>query len=100
LFQIVMCSGMNARSRTTPDNRVAGVDPLATTVVEYPIASVAHAPIARRAPIMGSVNVIASATLAYAGHAERMMTPAAATMITHTASPAITPRVPLAMGAV
>ena len=47
-------------------------------VVTHPAASVARAPIDSRASSIGSVNVIASATLAYAGHDERMINPAAA----------------------
>jgi hypothetical protein len=43
---------------------------------DHPAATVATAPMPRRAIIIGSVNVIASATLAYAGHAARMITPA------------------------
>src|SRR4029453_1095689 len=67
------------------------------TAVANPAATVARAPVARRASIIGNVNVMASATLAYSGHALRMMMPATLTMITHTASPATTPRVDLAI---
>jgi hypothetical protein len=39
--------------------------------------------------IIGKVNVMASATLAYAGHAARKTKPAAVTAIIHTRKPAI-----------
>jgi hypothetical protein len=42
--------------------------------------------------IIGRVNVIASATLAYAGHDDRMMSPAIVTTAIHTTSPATTAR--------
>jgi hypothetical protein len=66
-------------------------------VVIHPAASVASAPIARRASIIGSVNVIASATLAYAGHDDRKINPATTTIAIHTATPAMTPATDLAM---
>src|SRR5215831_9054430 len=59
--------------------------------VTIPIATVARAPIERRAIIIGKVNVIALATLAYAGHDTRMIKPAIVATIIHTASPATTP---------
>jgi hypothetical protein len=55
--------GMKAMSRITPGIRRAITDGVMTAVT-YPAASVAAAPIARRASIIGSVNVIASATCA------------------------------------
>ena len=91
---------MNARSRTTPDSSVATIDRREMAVVIDPMTTVAIAPSERRATIIGSVNVIASATLAYAGHAAIMIKPATATTITHTASPATMPRVPLAIAEV
>jgi len=81
---------MNPSSSTTPgssDSRKRRV----MTVATHPAASVATAPIERRAIIIGSVNVIASATLAYAGHALRRITPATVASATQTTSPATTP---------
>src|SRR5262245_45159947 len=63
----------------------------AITALTIPIAMVARAPIERRAIIIGKVNVIALATLAYAGHDTRMIKPATVATITHTANPATTP---------
>jgi hypothetical protein len=51
----------------------------------------------RRPIIIGSVNVIASATLAYAGQVSRMTRPATVTTLTQTTSPTTTPSVRLAM---
>ena len=62
------------------------------TAATHPAPRVAKAPIARRANIIGNVNVMASATLAYSGHALRMIRPATTAMAIHTANPAMTPR--------
>ena len=100
-----------AMARRRPDWRPPGVDwveadltgGLAPGVLDGAEAVVhlawAFQP-SHRAEVTWNVNVIASATLAYAGHAALMITPATATTITHTASPATMPRVPLAIGEV
>ena len=67
--------------------------------VTNPIETVAKAPIERRTIIIGNVNVIASATLAYAGHVSRMMSPATTAMASQAASPVTTPMKFLAISA-
>src|SRR5262245_20655839 len=93
----MMCTGMNPTSRTTPGISLAIVDGGAMTAAASPVASVATTPIESRANSIGRVNVILSATLAYAGHDTRMIAPATVTTIIHTASSATTPRIFLAI---
>jgi hypothetical protein len=81
---------MKMTSMSTPGINLTMTD-FAIAAVTIPIAMVAIAPIERRAIIIGNVNVIALATLAYAGHDTRMMKPATVATITHTPSPATTP---------
>src|SRR5690606_35946580 len=95
--QSAMCCGMKRSSRTIPPASVASLDRRVTTDVVSPAATVASAPTTRRAIIIGRVNDIAAATLAYAGHAARMIRPAMVATPTHTARPATTPRIRLAM---
>ena len=77
-------------SGSTPGNHRASVDRVSAAVTQ-PAARVATAPIVKRAIIIGSVNVIESATLAYADHVARRIAPAAMALPTNTAKPAITP---------
>jgi len=60
--------------------------------VTSPAARVATTLIESRATSIGRVKVIAVATLAYAGHDDRMIWPIAITIITQTTRPAITAR--------
>src|SRR6185503_6622616 len=85
-----MCCGMNTASRIRPGISLTSIGRGTMAAVTHPAASVASAPIDRRASIIGSVNVIASATRAYAGHDDRMMSPAAAATAIHATSPATT----------
>jgi hypothetical protein len=84
---------MKPTSRSIPGSSVASIDLGTMAAVTSPVARVAKAPIERRAASIGTVNVIAAATLAYAGHESRRMVPATITMVTQTNSPATTPRI-------
>src|SRR6516162_268616 len=88
----MMCTGMNPTSRSAPGISLASIDRGAIMAVTSPAARVARAPIKRRAISIGKVNVIASATLAYAGHDRRMIAPTTVTTVIHIASPATTPK--------
>jgi len=87
---------MKASSNSTPGIRRATPE-RAMRAAMKPIEIVASAPIERRAIIIGSVNVIASATVAYAGQDERMMRPARVATSSQAARPTITPRMFLPM---
>src|SRR5262245_55998797 len=91
------CTGMNPASRSTPGIRTVSVDRGTIMAVTNPVARVATAPVASRANIIGKVNVIASATLAYAGHDARMIEPATVAIVIQAASPATTPTIFLAI---
>ena len=80
-------------SRSTPGISLASMDWGAIMAATSPVARLARAPIERRAVSIGTVNVIAAATLAYAGHDRRMTVPATITIVTHTISPAATPKI-------
>jgi hypothetical protein len=84
---------MKAMSRITPGISLAAADRGTMNAVRNPAATVARAPIDRRAAIIGRVNVMAAATLAYAGHERRMISPITITTLTQTASPATTAKI-------
>src|SRR5262245_17468954 len=86
---------MNARRRSAPGISLVTVDCGAMTAATQPEASVARALIERRATSNGSVNVIAAATLPYAGQDNRRIAPATITTVTHIANPATTARIDL-----
>src|SRR5258708_7281660 len=88
-----MCWGTNPRSRSTPVVSVARIDRRAMSAVTSPAESVATAPMASRVVSIGNVNVIAAATLAYAGQDRRRIRPAIVATATNTTSPATTPRI-------
>src|SRR5262245_29303723 len=88
---------MKPMSRSTPGINLVSLGFGTIAAVTVPAAIVASAPIERRAKSIGRVNVMASATLAYAGQDVRMIAPTTPTTVTHTASPATTPRIFLAI---
>src|SRR5262245_43921448 len=88
----MMCCGMNAINRRTPGTTLATSDCVLMAVAK-PVARVAKVLMAKRTASIGNVNVIAAATLAYAGQAGRMTAPATNTTATQTPRPAPTPRI-------
>jgi hypothetical protein len=93
----MMCWGTNATTSSRPAVTVASTERRAMTAAVHPAPTVANAPIERRANIIGNVNVMASATRAYSDHALRMIRPATTAIAIHTANPAMTPRMSLAI---
>jgi hypothetical protein len=66
---------MKAMSSRTPGVNFTAVECGAIAAASNPAATLARALISSLANSIGRVNVIAAATLAYAGHDRRMMTP-------------------------
>jgi hypothetical protein len=60
----MMCWGMKAKRSRRPGANLTSVDRFAMAAVTNPAAMVPRAPIVSRAIIIGSVNVMASATRA------------------------------------